>query len=400
MNDLLLRGTRIWGGDVADMAIRDGRIAAIGAAIYDAGAKEVIDATGTMALPGLIDGHAHLDKTLWGTPWHSHRAGPTLLERIENERRVLRALGLSTARQSARLLPHMIARGTTYVRTHVDVGQETGLSHVHAVIETREAHRDWIDMQIVAFPQAGVLREPGTAELLDHAVRDGAELVGGLDPAGIDGNAAGQLDTLFAIAARRGCRIDIHLHERGEQGARTIEMICERTRALGLEGRIAISHAFCLGMLEPVRLNRLLDWLKRLDIGVMTHAPSGYTPFPPVRLLAQRGVRLFTGSDGVRDAWGPLNTADMLERAYLIAYNSGFRDDAGLELALRMATFGGAEELGLENYGLQMGSVADLLLVEVENAAEAVCAHPPRRLVLKRGRIVAREGRALLPDTK
>ena len=400
MNDLLLRGTRIWGGGVADIAVRDGRIATISAATGDAGAKEIIDATGTIALPGLVDGHAHLDKTLWGTPWHSHQAGPTLVQRIDNERRVLRALGLSTARQSARLLRHMIARGTTHVRTHVDVGPETRLSHVHGVIETREAHRDWIDIQIVAFPQTGVLRQPGTIELLDHAVRDGAELVGGLDPAAIDGDAAGQLDALFAIAARRGCRIDIHLHERGEQGARTIEMICERTRALGLAGRIAISHAFCLGMLEAARLNRLLDWLQQLEIGVMTHAPSGYTPFPPVRLLAQRGVRLFTGSDGVRDAWGPLNTGDMLERAYLIAYNSGFRDDFGLELTLRMATFGGAEELGLENYGLQTGSTADLFLVEAENAAEAVCTHLPRRLVLKRGRIVARDGCTLLPDTE
>ena len=178
MNDLLLRGTRIWSGGIADIAIRDGRIAAIGAAASTVGAEEIVDATGTIALPGLVDGHAHLDKTLWGTPWHSHRAGPTVLERIDNERRVLRALGLSPARQSAQLLRHMIARGTTHVRTHVDVGPETRLTHVHGVMETRDAHRDWIDMQIVAFPQAGVLRQPGTIELLDHAVRDGAELVG------------------------------------------------------------------------------------------------------------------------------------------------------------------------------------------------------------------------------
>lgn len=90
----------------------------------------------------------------------------------------------------------------------------------------------------------------------------------------------------------------------------------------------------------------------------------------------------------------------MLERAYLIANNSGFRDDSGLELTLRMATFGGAEELGLENYGLQIGSTADLFLAEAENAAEAVCTHLPRRLLLKRGRIVARDGRTLLPHTE
>ena len=109
-------------------------------------------------------------------------------------------------------------------------------------------------------------------------------------------------------------------------------------------------------------------------------------------------MRLFTGSDGVRDCWSPLNTGDMLERAYLLAYISGFRDDAGLELALRMATYGGAQLMGARDYGLGVGSAADLVIVQAETAAEAVALHPVRRLVLKRGRVVAREGRALLPE--
>jgi cytosine/adenosine deaminase-related metal-dependent hydrolase len=116
-----------------------------------------------------------------------------------------------------------------------------------------------------------------------------------------------------------------------------------------------------------------------------------------VRRFADRGVRLFAGSDGVRDTWCPLNTGDMLERAYLIAYKSGFRDDAGIELALKMATHGSAQVLGAADYGFAVGNAADLLLVEAECAAEAVALHPPRRLVLKRGRVVARDGQALLP---
>lgn len=401
MNDLLLRGVRRWGGEVCDLAIRAGRIAAIGPAAADAPAGPAlhsIDAAGMLVLPGLVDGHAHLDKTLWGLPWHPHRAGPTLRERIDNERRVLREMVLSPARQSARLLRRMIGCGTTHVRTHVDVGPELGLAHLHGVMDTRETHRQWIDMQIVAFPQSGVVGEPGTLDLLDAAVCEGAEAIGGLDPHAIDGDAAGQLDAIFAIAARRGCEIDIHLHELGEQGARSVAMICDRTEALGLDGRVTISHAFCLGMLEPARLEPLLERLARHAIAIMTHAPGGYTPFPPLRRLAERGVALFTGSDGVRDTWSPMNTGDMLERAYLLAYNSGFRADADLELALAMATHGGARRLRAADYGTDVGNVADLVLLDAETAAEAVALHPQRRWVIKGGKVVARDGRALLPE--
>lgn len=401
MQDLMIRGGRPWGADTADtadIAVRDGRIAAIGADLPAAPGDEVIDARGCLVIPGLVDAHAHIDKTLWGTPWHPHQAGPTLMDKIQNERQVLGSLGLSPEVQSARLLRRLIACGTTHVRTHVDVGPDVGLAHLHGVQAMRERHRDWIDIDFVAFPQTGVMIRPGTLDLLEQAVRDGAQVIGGLDPVGVDRDPKGQLDGIFAIAGRHGCGVDIHLHDRGDLGAVTIEMIAERTRSLGLAGKVAISHAFCLGGVEPARLESLIALLLENDIAIMTHAPSGPTPFPPVRLLHERGVRLFTGSDGIRDTWSPLNNGDMLERAYLLAYRSGFRDDPGIEIALRMATYGGAQVMGVEHYGLAVGSAADLVLVEAETAAEAVAFHPARRLVLKRGRVVARDGRSLLPE--
>ncbi|MGE5115611.1 MAG: amidohydrolase family protein [Betaproteobacteria bacterium] len=394
---LLLRDVRLPGVGPVDIAVEAGRIAAIGRALPAAPGSETIDGAGCLVLPGLVDGHAHLDKTLWGTPWHSHQAGPSIAERISNERRVLAALDLSPQRQSARLLAHLVARGTTHVRTHVDIAPELGLAHLHGVQATAEAWRDAVDIEIVAFPQCGVMIRPGTLDLLDQAACEGAQVIGGLDPIGIDGDPTGQLDAIFAIAARRGCDIDIHLHDRGAPGAATIDRIVERTAALGLAGRVAVSHAFCLGELEPALLDPLVERLAANDIAVMTHGPAGRVPFPPIRRLAERGVRLFTGSDGVRDAWTPLNTGDMLERAYLLAYCSGFREDTDLALALRMATYGGAQVVGAANYGLAVGADADLLLLAAENEAEAVALHPPRRLVLKRGRVVARDGTCLVP---
>lgn len=399
MQELLLRGGRPWGGAIADMALRAGRIAAVSTDLPVTPGAQVIDARGCLVLPGLVDAHAHIDKTLWGTPWHAHQAGPSLMDKIENERRVLATLGLSPEVQSARLLRRLIACGTTHVRSHVDVGPDVGLAQLHGVQATRDKYRDWIDIELVAFPQTGVMIRPGTLDLLEQAVRDGAELIGGLDPIGVDRDPKGQLDGLFAIAGRHGCGVDIHLHDRGELGALTIEMIAERTRSLGLAGRVSISHAFCLGGVEPARLEALIALLLENDIAIMSHAPAGPTPFPPLRLLHERGVRLFSGSDGVRDTWSPLNNGDMLERAFLLAYRSGFRDDPGIELALRMASYGGAQVMDLEHYGLTPGSIADLVLVEAETAAEAVAYHPVRRLVLKRGRVVARDGCALLPDS-
>jgi cytosine/adenosine deaminase-related metal-dependent hydrolase len=398
MTDVLIRGVRLWGrSGVVDVALREGFIAAIGAGLPDSDGGVDIDGSGCLLLPGFVDAHAHLDKTLWGTPWQPNQAGPTLWDKINHERALLARLGLAPERQSARILRRMIACGTTHCRSHVDIGPDIGLRHFHGVLAMREAHRDWIDLQLVAFPQTGVMVRPGTLELLEQAVREGAEVLGGLDPMGIDHDPKGQLDGLFAIAGRHGCELDIHLHDAGALGAATFEMIAERTRALGMKGRVAVSHAFCLGQLEPARLEQLITLLLDNDIAIMSHAPSGPTPFPPLRLLHERGVRLFTGSDGVRDAWGPLNNGDLLERAYLIAYRSGFRDDPGIELALTMATFGGARLMGAQRYGLEVGCAADLVLVEAETAAEAVVLHPPRRAVFKRGRLVAQDGRCLLP---
>jgi cytosine deaminase len=392
---LLVRGARLWGSDgPTDLLLRDGLIAAIGSGLGAVGQAELFDGRGCLVIPGLVDGHCHLDKTLWGTPWHPHRAGPTLRDRIDNERQVRTELGLSPKTQGERLLRRMLACGTTHARTHVDIDPSLGLSHFHALQQVQADHQEAIDIEIVAFPQSGVMSCPGTLDLLEQAVREGAQAVGGLDPMGVDGDAKGQLDGLFAIADRHGCDIDIHLHDRGELGALTIEMIAERSRSLCLAGKVAISHAFCLGSVDDTRLEGLIALLVEQDIAVMTHAASGATPLPPVRLLSERGARLFSGSDGVRDSWGPLNNGDMLERAYLVAYRNGFRDDAGIETALRMVTLGGAQVMGASGHGLAVGSAADLVLVEAETAAEAVVMHPPRRAVFKRGRQVAGPSRA------
>ena len=354
----------------------------------------MIDGQGGILLPGFVDAHMHLDKTFWGLPWRPHQAGPTVLDRIENERRLRRELALAPDVQAERLARQAMSRGTVHIRSHVDIDTEIGLRNFEGVMTARSRLKDAVSIQVVAFPQSGVVTRPGTAELLERAVRDGAELIGGVDPAGIDRDATGQLDVVFGIAGRHGVGVDIHLHDGGEVGASQIRMIAERTRALGLAGKVSVSHAFCLGMVDDVELGRLVELLVDNRIAIMTNAP-GDRPMP-LRRLCEAGVTVFSGSDGVRDAWTPFGTADMLERAMLLAYRNGFRTDALLHSTLDIVTRGGAAVLGLQRYGLEVGCRADFVVLPGETLGELVVARPTRAWVVSAGRVIARDGHCTL----
>ncbi|HET8531310.1 MAG TPA: amidohydrolase family protein [Methylomirabilota bacterium] len=395
MPGLVLRSVRPMAGALVDLLATDGVITRIGAGLTAPADATVVDGQGGILLPALVDAHMHLDKTFWGLPWRAHEAGPTTRERIENERRLRRELALPVDVQAERLVRQAVSRGTLHIRSHVDVDTEVGLRNFEGVMTARGRLRDTVSIQVVAFPQSGVVSRPGTAELLEQAVKDGAELIGGVDPTGIDGDAAGQLDVVFGIAGRHGAGVDIHLHDGGDEGAAQIRMIAERTRVLGLAGKVAVSHAFCLGMVDESRLASLLDLLREQRIAIMTTAP-GDRATPPVRRLREAGVTVGAGSDGVRDAWTPFGNADMLERAMLVAYRNGYRADPLLHDALDIATRANARVLGLEGYGLEVGCRADLVVVPGETLGEIVAMRPPRTLVVSGGRVVARVGQCVV----
>ena len=392
---LLIKSVRPMAGAVVDLLIADGKIAQVGGSVQAPQDATVMDGAGLIALPGFVDSHTHLDKTLLGYPWQPHSAGPTIREKIDNERRLLGTLDLDAKAQSEKQVRLALSKGTTHIRTHVDVNAEKGLAHFEGVAATRQAYAGVMTMQIVAFPQQGVLINPGTADLMEEAVRQGADFVGGIDPSVIERDPVGHLDTIFAIAQRNGAGVDIHLHEPGELGAFSVDLIIERTKALGLAGKVTISHAFCLGMVDDARLGGLLDQLAANDITIMTHAP-GAIPFPPVTKLAQAGVRICTGSDGIRDAWSPYGNADMLERAWILSYRNNFRRDDEVERMLALCTQGGASVMNAADYGLDAGCRADLVLVEGESLTEAVVTRAPRPLVVAGGRVVAENGQCVL----
>jgi cytosine/creatinine deaminase len=391
MAELLLRGGRPWGHDgAADVLLRDGTIAQIGTDVEAAGA-ELLDVTDRLVLPGLVDAHCHLDKTLCGGPWVPHSAGEALSDRIANERRRRGELGIPDVDYIADLLARMVASGTTYVRTHTDVDPAFGLAGVEAVRAAVARMDGRVEVEQVAFPQYGLLTNPGTAELLEEALRSGVETVGGIDPAGFDRDPVRHLDVVFDLAARYGAGIDLHLHAVGSLGAWELELIAERTRDAGLGGRVTVSHAYGFSQVDHASQDRIIDQLAQAGVTILTAAVYSF-PVPPIKRLRAAGVNVACGHDGIRDLWGPYGSGDMLERAMHVAYRSTFRRDEDIELALEAATYGGARTLGLDAYGLAVGAPADLVVVDARTPAEAVVAHPPRELVLKRGAVVARDG--------
>ena len=382
-----LINARLADGRLVDIGVTAGRITTIDRAAGAAATSGQLDLCGKLTLPGFVDGHIHLDKTLLGLPFQPHCAGSTVAERIAIEKRVLRDLPIPVETRAKTLVSQVSRFGTVALRSHVDIDTDWGLSNLHALLRVREDVRNIMDIQIVAFPQNGILRDPGTAELLDEALAAGADLIGGLDPAGIDGDVKGHLDVVFGLAERHGVGVDIHLHDAGALGCFELRDIAARTIATGLQGRVAVSHAFALGSDDTADVEATLAALAHARVAIMTNEP-GSVPMPPVARLHGAGVLLFAGSDNIRDSWSPYGNGDMLERAMLIGYRQGMRGDADIARCFDLVTAAPARVLGLgleTAYGLTIGAWADLVVLNAASVPEAVVRRPSDRLVIKRG---------------
>ena len=388
---LHLSNVRLANGQAVSVSVANGRIEALGPHVDAAPGVPVEDGGGALLLPGFVEGHTHIDKTNWGRPWYRNAVGPLLTDRISNEREWRKQSGHDAGAQSLALSRAFVEAGTTRLRTHVDIDTDAGLRYLEGVLGTRETLRDVLDIQIVAFPQSGMLIRPGTVELLDDALAQGADVLGALDPALIDGDPVGSLNATFELAQRHGKPVDIHLHEPGEVGAFTFRLLLDRVEALGMQGQVVVSHAFCLGALPERQRDALLDRIARLGVALMTSAPAS-VPVPPLKICRDKGVTIFGGNDGIRDTWSPYGVPDMLERAMLIGMRYDLRSDDDLAIAFDCVSEAGARGCGFASYGLNVGARADLVLVDAETTAHAVATRPKRKLVVSNGRIVARDG--------
>jgi cytosine deaminase len=354
-----------------------------------------VEGGGRLALPGFVNAHAHVDKSWWGMPWQPYGGEPTTQGRIAHERAERDRLGIPSVEATTAVLRELLRHGTTAVRSHVDVDPGVGLRGLDVVREAAAALDGAVEVELVAFPQDGVVRRPGVLELLDRAAAAGVASVGGLDPCSIDRDPLTQLDGLFAIAERHGCGLDLHLHDGGELGGFTYDLVLERVRRLGLSGRVTISHGFALGELAPARQARLLDELAELDVAWATVAPVRCTPLPWAA-MRERGIAVGLGTDGIRDLWSPFGDGDLLRVALDHARLQGLRTDADLTAAVRLATSDAARFVHRDRHDLVAGARADVVLLDAEHAPDALVRAPRRALVLAGGRVVVRDGEVLV----
>ncbi|HZX07690.1 amidohydrolase family protein [Kribbella sp.] len=395
---LTIRNARPWGSAPTDVVVRDGRIAELRPYDGTSPAAGDVDGRGRLLVPSFSDVHVHLDSTRIGLPFRPHTGAPGVWAMMLNDRANWRTAEVPITERVRNTFGAMIARGTTRVRSYAQIDVDCRLERFEAVLAAKEYFADSAQVEIIAFPQAGLLREDGTPGLLEEALGSGATVMGGIDPCLLDRDPVRHLDIVFGLAEKYQVAVDIHLHEPGELAVFSTDLILERTRALGMQGKVTLSHAYQLGSVNETTTRRLIQEFAELDVAMASVAPPSVPGQLPLTELTAAGVRFGLGEDGQRDYWSPYGNCDMLDRTWQLAFTNGFRKDELIEHCLAVATVGGASVLDPasarltsvgDRPGVAVGDPAELLLVAGETPTSAVMDRSTDRTVIHAGRVVA-----------
>ena len=383
-----------------DIACRDGRIAALEPNIT-AEAARVIDAQGLLVSPPFVDAHFHLDATLsLGRP--RMNASGTLLEGIAlwGELKPIQSIDEIVAR-AMRYCDLAVSQGLLAIRTHVDVSDED-LKTVEAMLEVRENVKDYIDLQLVAFPQDGVFRAEGADKHLLRALDMGVDVVGGIphfERTMADG--ARSVSWLCEVAAERGLRVDMHCDESDDPLSRHVETLAYETQRLGLQGRVTGSHLTSMHSMDNYFVSKLIALMAEADMQVIANPlinimlQGRHDSYPKrrgqtrVRELRDAGLNVAFGADCVMDPWYSLGAADMLEVASMGLHVGQLSSREDMRWCFDAVTEHPAKILGLEGYGLAVGNKADMVLLQAYDPIEAIRLKPSRLAVVCGGKVIS-----------
>jgi cytosine/creatinine deaminase len=401
--DIVVRNAALRGFQGAtDIAIKDGVIASVQPKLSQKGRQE-IDAAGSLVLPGLFNLHFHADKCLLGEVMRPNVSG-TLPEAIEITNDFKRKYDpAEVAARAIRALEAGVMNGTSFFRLFSDVGTIGGLRAARGLLLAREKFGRYCDIQVVAFPQEGVARDPGAAELLDEAIKEGCDIVGGLPwYEYTDADARDHIDICFEIAKRYDRDIHMLVDDTDDANSRSLEYLALKTMREQWHGRVTASHCGAMAGYNDVYAAKIVDMVATAGITVSCNAHinlvcSARLDREPrrrgivrVKELLTRGVNVVTSQDDVNDPYYPFGKPDPLECASMIAHVAQLTLPHELEQVMDMVTVNSARAARVKSYGIAAGNKADLVVVGAPSVHEALRTQPLRRHVIKNGREVAR----------
>ena len=398
MLDLLLTQARVAGEDGRrDLGIRDGRLVA-----PEPEAREVIDLAGALVTPPLVEPHIHLDAVLTVGEPRFNQTG-SLFEGIAIWAERVQSLTVDDVKSRVRrVLRWQLANGVQHVRSHVDVC-DPELRALRALVELREEIGDQMALQLVAFPQQGILSFDGGPELMRRAVAMGADVVGGIPHYELTREMGVEsVRFAFALAAEHGLRVDVHCDETDDDHSRFVEVMAAETIRLGLAGRVTASHTTAMHSYNNAYAYRVVNNIARAGMHMVTNPLDNsvlqgrFDSYPirrghtRVKELMAAGVNVCIGHDSVMDPWYPLGCGDPLQAAFVLAHYGHMSGVDELRRLVDMITVNPARALGVEGYGLAEGAPASLVVFDAPSEMDALRLVPRRRLVLREGRVVAR----------
>ena len=388
-----------------DVLVREGRIAALGPNLAAPEGVQVIEAAGQLLSPPFVDAHFHMDATLSvGLP-RVNESG-TLLEGIALWGELKPQLTQQALVERAlQYCDWAVAKGLLAIRSHVDVCDERLLA-VEALLHVRERVKPYLDLQLVAFPQDGLLRAPNALANLKRALDLGVDVVGGIPHFERTAEQGAQsVKLLCELAAERGLRVDMHCDESDDPLSRHVETLAFHTQRLGLQGRVTGSHLTSMHSMDNYYVSKLLPLMREAGLHAIANPLINITlqgrhdSYPKRRgmtrvpeLLAA-GVPVAFGHDCVMDPWYSLGTADMLDVAFMGLHVAQMTHPEEMARCFRMVTEDNAKIMALEGYGLGKGCIASLVVLDAGNPTEAIRLRPERLAVVSKGKIVSRRAR-------
>jgi cytosine deaminase len=395
---LVVTGARLRDGRVVDVHCADGRITALvsaGERPAPVGA-EVIPADGGLVTEPFVDAHLHLDKVRT-LPLIGDEAlqAYTADGMSDSARSIDLASAVKRHYTVERLLPSIrqaladgVANGVLHVQAFADVDTAAGLVGFEAVDAARREFEGVVDVAVVAFPQDGLLRDPGAADLVEQALAAGADVVGGIP--WIEESVADQqahVEWACGLAARLGRRVAMLTDDAPDPRFETTRMLAEAMLRHGLTGRGVACHARALGHYPDDRQAAVLELARDAGLGLVSDPHTGSVALPVERALAA-GVAVALGQDDIEDAYYPFGRHNLLEVAFLAAHLLDMRSASQQEVLIDLVTTSAARVLGLTDYGLHEGGPADLLVHDAERTVDLLARHAPPRVVVRRGSVV------------